>query len=104
MRENDLRFFWSFIFLGCLILILGALGAVYSYKGSVIMFAFTVLHVVLLCISMLGYVLANRRITIPERILQASAFLILYISSIVYMIIAYDIGLLSKENGELNPE
>ena len=104
MRTNDIDFLFSCLFLGALIIILGALGAVYSYKGSVIMFAFTILHVVLLCISMLGYVLANRRITNRERILQASAFLILYISSIVYMIIAYDIGLLSKENGELNPE
>jgi len=67
MRENDLRFFWSFIFLGCLILIMGALGAVYSYKGIVIMFAFTMLHVVLLIISMLGYVLANRRMSTSER-------------------------------------
>ena len=67
MRENDLRFFWSFIFLGYLILIMGALGAVYSYKGIVIMFAFTMLHVVLLIISMLSYVLANRRMSTSER-------------------------------------
>lgn len=83
-------------------MIYGALGAAYSEKGICIMFAFTILHVVLLTISMLGYVVANRRPSNPERVLQVVSFMVLYISSFAYMMIAFDVSLLQKENSELN--
>jgi len=102
MRTNDVLFYWSFILLGALLIIYGALGAAYSAKGVLIMFAFTVLHVVLLTIAMLGYIVANRRPTVPERILQVTSFAILYISSIVYMLVAFDSSLLRKKDDELN--
>ena len=69
MRSNDIHLYWSFILLSALIIILGALGGAYSFKGIVIMFAVAVLHVVMLTIAMLGYVVANRRPTLTERIL-----------------------------------
>ena len=94
MRSNDLRFFWSFFLLGYFLIIYGALGAAYSERGIVIMFAFTILHIILLTISMLGYVVANRPSTKPERVLKVVSFAILYVSSIGYMIFAYDVSLL----------
>ena len=60
MRSNDLHLYWSFIFLVSLLIIYGALATAYSFKGFGIMIAFTALHIILLIISMLGYIVANR--------------------------------------------
>ena len=39
-----------------------------------------------------------------ERILQAVSFLIIYISSVIYFIIAFDLSLLSKKNEDLTED
>ena len=60
MRSNDTQLYWSFIMLVSLLIIYGSLATGYSYKGFGIMIAFTALHVIMLVISMLGYIIANR--------------------------------------------
>mmetsp|Transcript_19871 Transcript_19871/g.24568 ORF Transcript_19871/g.24568 Transcript_19871/m.24568 type:complete len:477 (+) Transcript_19871:2061-3491(+) len=104
MRSNDIRIYWSFIFMGGLLIIYGSLATAYSWRGFGIMMAFTLLHVILLIISMLGYIVANRQMSPPERVLQVIAFMVIYISGIAYFFIAYDFSLLSKEDSELNAD
>ena len=60
MRPNDYVFMWSLIFMSALILIYGAASAAVTEKSIGVMFAFTVLHVILLAFSMMGNIIANR--------------------------------------------
>ena len=104
MRSNDIRLYWSFIFMVGFLIIYGALATAYTYRGLGIMIAFTVLHVILLAISMIGYIVANRQMSPPERILQGVAFGIIYVSSIVYFVVAFDMSVITKEDDELDAD
>ena len=104
MRGNDYVMLWSVIFMSALIIVYGALSAAYTEKSLGLMFAITLLHVILLAISLMGNIIANRRQDLWERILTVCSFVLIYIAAIVYMIVAYDIGLLSKDKEDLNIE
>ena len=104
MRGNDYVMLWSVIFMCSLIIIYGALSAAYTEKSIGLMFAVTVLHVILLAISLMGNIVANRRQDTWERIVTVVSFLVIYIAAIIYAIVAYDIGLLSKDKDELTVE
>lgn len=69
LRPNDYTMLWSCIFLVSFIIIYGALAAAYTVDSIGLVFAFVVLHVVLLAISMLGNIVANRQNDTWERIL-----------------------------------
>ena len=102
LRSNDYTMLWSVIFLVILIIVYGALSAAYTVDSIGIVFAFVVLHVVLLAVSMLGPIVANRSNDTWERILQIVSFVIIYLVGIVYLFIAFDATLLSKNNDDLN--
>ena len=69
LRSKDYTMLWSVIFLVILIIVYGALSAAYTENSIGIVFAFVVLHVVLLAVSMLGNIVANRTNDTWERIL-----------------------------------
>lgn len=69
LRSNDYTMLWSCIFLVALIIVYGALAAAYTVDSMGIVYAFVILHVVLLAISMLGNIIANRTNETWERIL-----------------------------------
>ena len=102
LRSNDYTMLWSVILLVILIIVYGALSAAYTVDSIGIVFAFVVLHVVLLAVSMLGPIVANRSNDTWERILQIVSFVIIYLVGIVYLFIAFDATLLSKNNDDLN--
>ena len=60
LRPNDYIFIWSVIAMSCLIIIYGAASAAFTENSIGLMFAFTILHVILLAVSMLGNIIANR--------------------------------------------
>lgn len=61
LRGNDYVMLWSCIFLVALIIVYGALAAAYTEDSVGLVYACVVLHVVLLVISMLGNIIANRQ-------------------------------------------
>lgn len=102
MRSNDYVLMWSLIAMIILIIIFGAASGAVTEKAVGIMVAVTVLHAILLAISMLGNIIANRRQEIWERILQLVSFVIFYIPGIAFLFIAYETDLLLKETKDLN--
>lgn len=102
MRPNDYVFGWSVIGMSALIIILGAAAAAVTEKSIGLMLAFTVLHVILLTISMMGNIVANRQQSMAERLLQIFAFIMFYIAGIVFMFVGYDTEVLLKDDDELN--
>lgn len=67
LRSNDYVMIWSVIFLVATIVVYGALSTAYTYQSQGIVFTFIVLHIVLLAISMLGNIVANRTMDTWER-------------------------------------
>ena len=88
--------------MSCLIIIYGAASAAVTTNSLGLMFAFTILHVILLAISMLGNIIANRQQFMWERILQIFAFIMFYVAGIIFLFIGYDVDLLLKDDDELN--
>ena len=102
LRPNDYVFIWSVIAMSCLIIMYGAASAAVTTNSRGLMFAFTILHVILLAISMLGNIIGNRQQFMWERILQILAFIMFYVAGIIFLFISYDVDLLLKDDDELN--
>ena len=60
MRRNDYIMILSLIFMATLIIIYGAISASITEKNVGILFAITIIHIVLLGISMMGNIAANK--------------------------------------------
>ena len=69
LRSNDYVFIWSLVAMFTLIMIYGAIAGAMTKNFLGVMFAVTVLHIVLLSISMMGNIIANRQQAMWERIL-----------------------------------
>ena len=102
LRSNDYVFMWSIIGMSALIIIYGAASAAVTEKSVGIMFAFTILHIILLSIALMGNIIANRQQTMWERALQFISFIMLYAAGIVFLFVSYDADLLLKEDDEIN--
>ena len=104
MRPNDYVTMWSLIFMSTLIIIYGAASAALTDNSVGIMFAVIVLHVVLLGISLFGNIFANRRFDTWERWLLVGSFVLVYAAGVIFLIVAYDTSLLSKDDDELTAD
>lgn len=102
MRSNDYVLVWSVILMSGLIIIYGSAASAVTENSLGIMFAFSLLHVIMLAISMMGNIIANRQQAMWERILQVLSFVMIYVAGIVYLFLAYEFSLLSKDDDELN--
>ena len=101
MRSNDYSMMWSLFIMSALIIAYGATAAALTDKLLGIMYGITVLHVIVLCISLLGNIVANRPQVLWERILTVGSFVLIYVAGIVYLVLAYDVSLLFKDDAEL---
>ena len=104
MRAKDYVMMWSLIFLTALILIYGAAAAATTDKSVGLMIAFAILHVVLLVISMLGNIIANRQQEVWERGLAIFSFVMIYVAGTVFLFISYETENLNKDDDELPNE
>jgi hypothetical protein len=90
LRSNDYVVLWSLIFMVALIFIYGGVSFSVTERGLGIIFAIDVLHVILLAISMLGNIIANRHAEVWEYLLCAGSFVIIQIASFVYAFVRWD--------------
>ena len=102
LRSNDYVLMWSLIGMSALLIIYGAAAGAVTEESLGVMFAVTVLHIILLSISMMGNIIANRQQAMWERVLQVLSFVIFYAIGIVFLFIGYDVDLLLKDDDELN--
>ena len=104
MRANDYIMIWSIIFMSALIFIYGAASAASTEKGLGAMFALSILHVVLLVISMMSNIFANRHSTRFERVLQVLSFVMIYAAGTIYFFIRFDTSIINKDDEDLPVE
>ena len=104
LRPNDYVVIWSLVFMIALILIYGGVSFSVTDNGLGIIFAIDVLHVVLLGISMLGNIIANRSAEVWEYLLCAGSFVLIYIAGFVYAFVRWDRYLYHTKKEELSLE
>lgn len=101
LRSRDYTMMWSLILMSALVIIFAATAFAATEDGLGIMYAITLLHVILLVISLLGNILANRRADLWEQILTVGAFALMYICGIVYLFVTYDTSLVGTKDEDL---
>lgn len=102
MRSNDYVFVWSSVVMAASIIIMGAAAATVTEKSMGIMIAFTVLFIIALALSLMGNIVGNRHQTLAERIMTVLSFVMIYIAGIVYMVVRWDLSLLTTDDVDLN--
>ena len=104
MRANDISFYWSAIYMVCLVIIYASLASAYSQRAIGVIYATAIIHFVLVTISLLGNIIANRVSSPEEKRMQVSAYVIFYVPALIYLFVAFDLSVLSKKDQELNAQ
>ena len=104
MRRDDYIMIWSLIILFTLTVAYTVIAARVTENSLGIMFGITALHIILLILSMISNIFANRRSTGKERLLTIFAFVLIYVSALAYLFAEYDTSLLGKADSILSAE
>lgn len=95
---------WSLVVMSALIIIFAATAFAATEDGIGIMYAITVLHVILLIISLLGNILANRPSAPWEQYLTIGSFALMYVSALIYLFAVYDVSLVGTKKKDIESE